>query len=384
VADAHIRHIMELFRHGDFSASDVAQDLGISRSRTYDLRTSYLRAYAEGLASEWHSGSSGGNHHQAWPEDVCALLRRRLSSDPPSSYSFAASEALRLYGFRLDRAQVRHWAIHNGLAHQKPVRRARAPTRRWQRHSIGELWQLDATPHRWFPGQDFQCPMLNMLDDCSRLFVGSKLYGKENLLAYMDFLPSAFLEYGFPLELYVDYHSFFFTHTPDALTELGRALKFYGVTFRYASTPRAKGKVEREHQYWQNRLPALFGAEGIDEIGPANEEIRALRHHRNAQEKHRELGMPAQQAWHLAEKEGRSVIRPAQADAWWPYVWSSWKPIRIGDDGRVPIGSQRIRLEIPPRSRVVLCTHPSGHQSVIARKPDTETRPLVLFSNRPK
>lgn len=225
--------------------------------------------------------------------------------------------------------------------------------------------------------------MLNMLDDCSRLFVGSKLYGKENLLTYMDFLPSAFLEYGFPLELYVDFHSIFFTHTPDALTELGRALRFYGVTFRYASTPQAKGKVEREHQYWQNRLPALFGAEGIDEIESANEEIRALRHHRNTQEKHRELNMPAQQAWNRAREEGRSVIRPAKVDAWWPYVWSSWKQIRVGDDGRVPIGSQRIRLEIPPRSRVVLCSHPGGRQSVIANKPDPETRPLVLFSNRP-
>ena len=34
--------------------------------------------------------------------------------------------------------------------------------------------------------------MLNMLDDCSRLFTGSKLYERELLLAYFDFLPAAF------------------------------------------------------------------------------------------------------------------------------------------------------------------------------------------------
>lgn len=375
---------MEQFRRGELSASDVALDLGISRSRAYDLRTSYLKACAQGTASEWRPGSSGGNHHRAWPDLVCDLLRRRLSSDPPSSYSFAASEALRIHGYRLDRAQVRHWAIKNGLAHTKPVKRQRAPTRRWQRHHIGELWQLDATPHRWFPGNEFQYPMLNMLDDCSRLFVGSKLYQKENVLAYMDFLSSAFLEHGFPLELYVDFHSIFFTHTPDAVTTLGEALKFYGVTFRYASTPRAKGKVEREHQYWQSRLPALFSAEGIHEIDPANNQIHSLRHHRNTEEKHRELGMPGQQAWEEAKKEGRSVIRASKADAWWPYVWSLWKHIRVGDDGRVQIGSQRIRLDVPPRSQVVLCTHPSGHHSVIRRKPDPDARPIVLFTNRPK
>ena len=43
--------------------------------------------------------------------------------------------------------------------------------------------------------------MLNMLDDCSRLFVGSKLYDRELLLSYLDFLPAAFLAYGRPLQL---------------------------------------------------------------------------------------------------------------------------------------------------------------------------------------
>ena len=79
--------------------------------------------------------------------------------------------------------------------------------------------------------------MLNMLDDCSRLFTGSKLYERELLLAYFDFLPAAFLAHGRPLQLYVDYHSLFFTQDPDALTQLGWALKFYDISLRYAPTP---------------------------------------------------------------------------------------------------------------------------------------------------
>jgi hypothetical protein len=63
--------------------------------------------------------------------------------------------------------------------------------------------------------------MLNMLDDCSRWFTGSKLYERELLLAYFDFLPAAFLAHGLPLPIYGDYHSMFFTHDPDALTQLG-------------------------------------------------------------------------------------------------------------------------------------------------------------------
>jgi hypothetical protein len=53
-----------------------------------------------------------------------------------------------------------------------------------------------------------------MLDDCSRLFTGSRIYERELLLSYFDFLPAAFLAHGRPLQLYVDYHSIFFEKPP--------------------------------------------------------------------------------------------------------------------------------------------------------------------------
>jgi RNA polymerase sigma-70 factor (ECF subfamily) len=62
-----------------------------------------------------------------------------------------------------------------------------------------------------------------MIDDCSRLFVGSKLYEREGLLAYLDFLPTAFLAYGRPLQLDVDYHSAFIRrhgHGPEDTQDL--------------------------------------------------------------------------------------------------------------------------------------------------------------------
>ena len=378
----HLRDTLERLRCRELSAEDAAIELEVSRSRIYTLLSDYLRAFATGRHATWEPGRSGGNHASAWPEEVVGLLRRRLSSKPPSPYSFAASEAMRLYGFRLDRAQVRHWAIRNGLAHEAPPKKLRAPVKRWQRQRIGELWQLDATPHAWFPADTVLYPMLNMLDDCSRLFVGSKIYVQENLLAYMDFRPEAFLEYGLPLSLYVDCHSFFLPQNPNALTELGQALKYYGVSFRYASTPQAKGKIEREHQYWQGRLPAYFAAEHMRDLRPANAAIDGLRRHRNAHEIHRELAMTAQTAWDMAREESRSVLRTAKPDAWWPYVWSHKHKTRMADDGRIQIGGKRIRVEAPPRSSVVLCHHPDGSQSVLAHMPDPSRMPAVLFTNR--
>jgi len=372
------------FRAQQLNARSAARKLGLSRSRFYKLYADYLRACAPHQEALWTPGASGGDHAADWPPEVISLLRKRLSSTPPANYSFAASEVLRLCDFILDRAQVRRWAIENQLAHPKPNPSATALIRRWQRSQIGELWQLDASPHRWFPASKQLFPMLNLLDDCSRLFTGSKLYERETLLAYLDFLPAAFLAYGLPLELYVDFHSFFFTQVPDALTQLGAALRFYGVSFRYAPTPQAKGKVEREHQYWQNRLPAYFASENISDLDQANPHIQALRLHRNEHEFHRELQMKPQQAWDTAKKQKRSVLHPVPRCPWWPFVWSQRTVIKVGLDGRVPIGTQRLRIEAAPNTKVILCQHPSGHYSVLAAQPDPNTKPQILFSNLPK
>jgi hypothetical protein len=194
--------------------------------------------------------------------------------------------------------------------------------------------------------------MINMLDDCSRVFTGSKIYERELLLSYLDFLPAAFIECGLPLEIYVDFHSLFFTHDPQALTQLGQALHFYGISFRYAPTPQAKGKVERSHFFWQERLPAYFASEQITDIEQANPHIQELRLHRNQHEIHRELQMKPQQAWNRAQKEKRSVLRPVPLCSWWPFVWSVRTPIKVGPDGRVPVGSQLFRVEAPPATKL--------------------------------
>jgi hypothetical protein len=364
-------------------AQAAAAELELSRSRFYELYSDYLAA-GPARDQAWVPRSSGGDHARDWPVEVKAFLRSRLSSAPASSYSFAASEVLRRFDFKIDRAQVRRWAIKNQLAHSAPAPKAPALIRRWQRNRIGELWQLDASPHAYFPRSRRLFPMLNLIDDCSRLFTGSKLYQQELLLAYFDFLPQAFTNYGLPLALYVDYHTLFFSSTPEALTTLGQALKFYDVTFRYAPTPQAKGKVERQHQFWQNRLPAYFAAEQISTLELANSHIDELRRHHNTSEIHRELKMPAQQAWDLARQQKRSVLRPKPDCPWWPFVWSLRTSVYVKPQGLVSIGSDSVRIEASPGARVVLCQHPSGHQSILTHHPKPNTRPAVLFSNLPK
>jgi hypothetical protein len=370
---------MGCFRRGEISAEVGAEELGISPQWFRSLHASYLYACSEGREQEWEPGRSGGNRRVAVPEEVAELWRKLLSVEEPAPYNFAASEAFRRFEFSVDRATVRRWAQRNGLAHPKKRVRERAPVRRWQCQQIGALWQLDASPHRWFGRRSNPFPLYDLVDDCSRVITGAQLYPRECLMAYLHFLPQAFQRYGFPLALYVDYHSFFFTHIPDNLTYLAQALRFYDVSLRYAPTPQAKGKIERHHQFWQNRLPSYFLAESISNIDVANEHLDPLREHHNQHEIHREIQMTPQEAWDRAEKEGRSALRPWRRDPWWPYVWSVRTPVRVDINGTVPAATQRLKISARPFSRVIQCQHPDGSYTFLAQPPGSGGKPIVLL-----
>jgi hypothetical protein len=361
------------------SPEGAARELGISLSRFYQLRTDYLRACAQGQADSWSPGLSGGDHDPDWSAEAAALATKLLGSKPPSSYSAVASELHRRLHFQTHRASVRRWALAHQLAPDTRYKASPKPVKRWQVRDYGALWQYDATPHAFLPGVDGKQVLLEILDDATRLNTGARLYPAETLLAHLDFLARVFQTHGLPLALYVDYHSFFYTHNPDALTQLGQTLHFYGVKLLHAPTPQAKGKIERRHDYWQKRLVPLFAAEQIVQLTTANSLLEQLVAHANQHEIHRELGLTPHAAHQQALAQRRTVLRPAPACPWWPYVWSQQTRVRVGDDGKVPVGSHRHTLDAPPRSKVTRCLRPDGDTYYLRHAPDKNAKPCVLL-----
>jgi len=334
-----------------------------------------LLACAQGHGQSWSPGLSGGDHHPDWTAEVTALLTKLLASKPPSSYSAAASELHRRLNFTTDRASVRRWAFAHQLAPDTRYKPTRKPVKRWQARDYGALWQYDASPHAWLPGQPGKQALLDILDDATRLNTGARLYPSETLLAHFDFLSRVFQAHGLPLRLYVDFHSFFYTHNPDALTQLAQALRFYSVHLSYAPTPQAKGKVERRHDYWQKRLVPLLAADHIRQLDGANQLVP----HANQHEIHRELGQTPLQAHQQALAQSRSVIRPAPKCPWWPFVWSLQTRVRVGDDGQVPVGTLRHHIDAPPRTTVIRCLRPDGDLYYLRHAPTPTAKPIVLL-----
>ena len=387
---AHVRDTVMQLVAGSVTREQAMGDLQIGRTRLYELKASYLAARASGAGDKWAPGLSGGDHAEPWPDEEQRFLRRVLSPCGESkryTYAFAASELGRRFGHSVDRGQVRHWAMEHGIKIAVPGPRPPAHVRRWQRKAIGELWQLDATPDRFLGRGRPTYQLLDMLDDCSRVQVGCRLYLRECVRSYLDLFYRAFSRYGLPLEIYVDKAGFFRGENGE-LTQLGRRLKFYDVSFVFANAPESKGKIERIHLVWQDRLPAYFEREGIDidtPLAAINDHVDALVDYRNGFEIHREIGMTPDEAWRKAIQEGRSKLRAIPQDGWWELVWSEWSRTVVGRRGRVSLADGRFcPTECANGTKVWLCRHIDGTVSVVLNKPEHGVRPSILFSNNPK
>lgn len=385
----HVRDTIVQFVTGAITRDQAMESLQIGRSRLYEMRTSFLAARAAGTGDSWCPGVSGGNHRTPWPDEVQRFLRRVLSPDGDAkrySYAFAASEAGRRFGYKLDRGQVRHWAMDQGIKIAVPGPRPPAHVRRWQRQSVGELWQLDATPDHFLGKDKPTLQLLDMIDDCSRMQVGCNLYARELIPSYLDLFYRAFTRYGLPLEIYVDKAGFFRSHD-GSLTQIGKRLKFYDISLVFANSPQSKGKIERVHVVWQDRLPAYFEREGIGietPMGTLNEHVLNLVDYRNSFEIHREIRMTPKQAWDLAIAEGRNKLRTIPADGWWDLVWAEWSRATVGSRGGVYVDDRFCPTECANGTKVWLCRHIDGTFSIIRNKPQHGVRPVIHFSNNPK
>lgn len=381
---AHVRDVLKQVCDKTITVDQACSSLGVGKTRLYELRGGYLNARATGMSDTWCPGLSGGNHAKPWDDKVVAFLKDAMAHG--YNYAFAASEVDRLYNVTLGRSQVRNWAIEENISPAPKPPRLPAHLRRWQRQAVGELWQMDATPDHWFGPDSPRYPLLDMLDDCSRLQVGCAIYRSENIPAYLHFFHNTFIEYGLPLQIYVDQAGIFTGTKEDSVTRIKQRLMFYDVSFVVANTPEAKGKVERIHQVWQDRLPGYFLLNGLttaSNVEDINRHIQILRQHRNRRERHRELGMTPQTAWDEAIAQGRSKLRPVPKDPWWPYVWSLWHPVTIAVGGRVHFQQDTFPTQGIPGTRATLCRHLDGTVSIIKERPDKQKYPIILFTNRP-
>ena len=150
---------------------------------------------------------------------------------------------------------------------------------RQRRSRLGELFQIDGSPHHWFEERGEACCLIVFIDDATGRTYG-KLFETETTEAYMITLKEYILKYkGLPSHFYSDKHGIFRVNMPscankEQMTQFGRACKELGIGLIYANSPQAKGRVERMNRTQQDRLVKEFRLAGISTIEKGNEFLK--------------------------------------------------------------------------------------------------------------
>ena len=184
-------------------------------------------------------------------------------------------------GFSLSRETLRRLLRSQGLG---SPRKRRAPAHRQRRlcsARIGELVQLDGSPHDWLEGRGPLLTALGMQDDAAGKILAAQFFPSETAFGYLCLLRQLLRRYGVPLAFYGDHSSIFlrnddFWSVEEQLagkrqpTQFGRALEQLGITFIPAHSPQAKGRVERLWGVLQDRLTSELRLAQAADLDSAN------------------------------------------------------------------------------------------------------------------
>jgi len=152
-----------------------------------------------------------------------------------------------------------------------PAKRRRRPPRHRRRRERaarrGALVLIDGSPFRWFDAQGPPCSLLGAIDDASGEILALTFRPTEDLHGYVVLLGDLVRAHGVPLALYGD-RSGILVRNDDHWTlseelagrqtppQFGQMLEELGVRFIAATSPQAKGRVERLWGTLQDRLAA--------------------------------------------------------------------------------------------------------------------------------
>jgi transposase len=179
-------------------------------------------------------------------------------------------------GLEVPAETLRRWMKQAGLW-QRQRRRKPYRQRRERKAHFGELVQLDGSFHEWLEERGERACLMHMVDDATTTVLG-RFSQEETTWAAARVLRSWIERYGVPRALYTDRKNVYVRppnaqerlHGEPAVTQFGRMCAQLGIRIIAASSPQAKGRVERTHGTHQDRLVKKLRLAGIANYDQAN------------------------------------------------------------------------------------------------------------------
>ncbi len=253
------------------------------------MRVSYRQAkrlwkrYREEGAAGLKHRSAGRQSNRAQPEQFRRKVLRRVREKYGGAVgkrfgpTLAAEHLASEDGLQVDAETLRRWMLAEGLWSRERKRKPHRQRRERKEH-FGELVQLDGSFHDWLEERGPRGCLLNMVDDATSTTL-ARLGEQETIWAAAQVLRAWIEKYGVPQALYVDWKNLYQrAPTPreqlrgqEPITQFGRMCKELGIRVIAASSPQAKGRVERNHGTHQDRLIKKMRRKNIRSYEQANQ-----------------------------------------------------------------------------------------------------------------
>jgi len=249
-------HVVRLAAEHQLSQQEGAERVGIGVRQFKRLVRAWHQDGAAGLVSLQRGRASHNRMAATLRSRILMLLAKKYEDFGPT---LAAEKLLELDGITVSRETIRQLQIGAKLWKPKRRRVRRVFQTRERRPRFGELIQIDGSPHAWFEGRGPRCTLIVFIDDATSRLMALRFVPSETTRAYLETLRGYVLTHGRPLAFYSDRHGIFRVNAKEAesgdgKTEFGRVVERLDIASIQASTPQAKGRVERSNQTLQDRL----------------------------------------------------------------------------------------------------------------------------------
>jgi transposase len=254
--------VLAQVKSGGWTLGKAADRMGLSYRQTKRLWKRYQKHGAAGLVH----GSAGRLSNRAKPKKLRAkvlrLIRAKYSGEPGERFgpTLAAEHLASEDSIQISSGTLRRWMLAEGLwSRERKVRAHRS--RRERKEHFGELVQMDGSFHEWLEGRGPRGCLMNLVEDATGTTL-CRLGEQETIWAAVGVLRAWMDKYGVPRALYTDWKNVYvrepttkeLLHGEPALTQFGRMCESLGIKIIAASSPQAKGRVERNHGTHQDRL----------------------------------------------------------------------------------------------------------------------------------
>jgi transposase InsO family protein len=301
------RYLVEAHVLEGRSVAELAAAHGVHRSWIYKLLARYREGGLEALEPRSRKPRTSPAAISAEAEAAILRLRKELQSagHDAGAHTIAVHLACEL-------AQVPSpstiWRVlkRHGLITPQPQKRPICSRIRFEAGLPNEMWQTDITAWALSDGQ--LAEILNLIDDHSRLFLGSDAYGRVKAADVVESFHKAAQLHGLPYSLLSDNGAVFTGSSRRGKFE--SELERLGVIFKNSRPyhPQTCGKIERLHQTLKRYLAKQPPASTLSEL---QAQLDTFAHYYNDIRPHRALqGRTPLQAY-SARIKARPAGQPA-------------------------------------------------------------------------